>query len=57
MLQRVDQLVALLDDLVLGLEDILSLTALAALELPDPLLNLVLLSQRDRLPCLPPSGL
>ena len=49
-LQRVDELVALLDDLVLGFEDLLALPALLALKLLDLLLNLTLLGESNRLP-------
>ena len=53
-LQRVDELVALLDDLVLAFEDLLALPALLALKLLDLLLNLTLLGESNRLPSLTP---
>ena len=56
-LQRIDELVALLDDLVFDSEDLLTLASLLALKLPDLLLNLVLLCKCNRLPRPPTQGL
>lgn len=47
--ERIDQPVAFLHDLIFGLEDVLPLPALLFLQLPDLLLNFVLLIQRGRL--------
>src|SRR5690606_8594179 len=53
LLELVDELVALLHDLILDLEDVLALAALLALEFLHLLLDLVLLFQRRGLPRLP----
>jgi hypothetical protein len=56
-LQRFDDRIALLDDLVLGFEDLLPLAALLFLQFLDLLLNLALLFERDCLARLPPQRL